>query len=50
MDQEQRIEQLQAELAALAGRYTDCAGRLGKQRRSAARKLVRVPSSSSGKR
>ena len=37
----QRIEQLTAELAELAGRYAGCAAKLGKQRKSAAGKLVK---------
>ncbi len=37
----QRIEELTGELAELAGRYTRCATKLGKQRRSASGKLVK---------
>ena len=38
----QRIEQLTAELAELAGRYAGCAAKLGKQRKNAAGKLVKA--------
>lgn len=37
----QRVEQLEQEMAALARQYTADAARLGKQRRSAAKKLVK---------
>ena len=37
----QRIEQLTAEQAELAGRYASCAAKLGKQRKNAAGKLVK---------
>ena len=38
----QRIEQLTAEQAELAGRYASCAAKLGKQRKNAAGKLVKA--------
>ena len=37
----QRIEQLTAEQAELAGRYASCAAKMGKQRKNAAGKLVK---------
>ena len=38
----QRIEQLTAEQAELAGRYASCAAKMGKQRKNAAGKLVKA--------